>query len=345
MMRTSTINIDKVAFPSRSREAFIAFTGWHKQNPYTITPHEFKSLGEDLGKEMRVLLANTRFQKSDGAKILRHWESVANGDPSSTLLIENFPSDPADKLRASPTAASYGYTEECIGKQGYIAEYALLAANTLSGQIILRTPGAHDGLPFHHLAPKKGMEDVQSGVGARRFPWHTEDAWMPDNDMYVSLLCIRNTTTPTLIASENDVYNQLKNSLTSVELKKLEEPVFGFSSLYAVDSVIPFVTTKPIIIRDTNDQITKMNINCNTEKMFAADPDDKLTQAIVGKVIRSLNTLDRGVILTPNDCLSFDNRITLHTRSEIPPQDLQSGKERHLIRTQGIPEPIIIPEL
>lgn len=332
MCPTRLIEISSATFPETAKNAFMRYARDCRVNPY----NEIKIIQLEAAENMiSCLKSSLRFNKKDCGKILDFLGGIRENRPLPAFLIHNFPSDPPEKIRSTPTGLDFGPEPDKIGKDGYIAEIAMLAANTISGTTPSITEGIHGSYPFHHLSPRLGLEKTPNGLGTITLPWHTEDTWMPDNDMHISLFCIKNKKTPTLLVSAQDVYNAMNRVLDKKEMDTLEDERFLFISAPSPDSKAEQKFRVKPIVKIHEGKITEMNIYANADKMKAADPEDREAQIIVGKMIDILQSFDQGAILSPNDFLSIHNLQNVHARGQIHPEDLQSENQRHIIRTQA----------
>lgn len=326
------VDVASAVFPDEPHTRFVKYAQSCTKNPYT----NMLDIRLEAAKEMFTALKADRINP-DSKRILDYFRRVAENDkPPSAFLIHHFPSDPKDKLLETPRKLEYGFTPEHIGKDGTVAETAILAANTLSGYVPRITERQHGGMPFHHICVRDGRESIPSGTGASHFPWHTEEQWYPDSDMQLTLLCIKNKGTATFSISLEELLEHFERELTSAQMDMLEESRFRFFSGF-YDGEDEYWRDGPILVRKDG-QPAAICIDGNPDSMKVADPDDKDAQELVDKIIGILEGLKQGVILKPGQILFPDNLRNPHT-GDIPGRD--DLYYRHLIRTQTRRDPTL----
>ena len=335
-------DIKTLLFPASVKEVFTHYVAQHCGNasPY----QDFESKRYALAYKMHELLSLTASldsQEGKEAKAILDFITAFREGKEPVALIKNFPVD-SDLLTSPSQTTDYTViNEETLGKKGFLTEWSLTAINTLTGYIPACTEEIQQGMPFHRVVPQKGKESYASSLGVADFPWHTEATYRQDNDMGVFLVGLRNSNTPTILMTIDEVEALFTKTFSKEELALLEKPVFIFQSGVALNTGA-MEHTRAMLTRDATGHYSEMQINTNKEKVFinkiAAkryNLDSNAVETLLHKVQDLLENNKQGVILEHGDLLIFNNRKVIHSRTTVALEDQVAGLERYLMRTQS----------
>ncbi len=242
-----------------------------------------------------------------------------NGNDEGVLLLKNLPQDKNIDTIPTPETNSV--------KKTYISELFLAIIGARLGHLFGYRQIAN-GMLFHNIVPKRGMEKEQSYAGSKvELMFHTEQHFHPYSPDYILLYCLRSESdTETFFASIRNFDTLLdKNSR-----KLLFEPIYKTG----IDHVFGNSETEqgngplmPVLYGHHKDPYLRYDIDLMIGTTSEARSALKSLQIAIKQVKKS-------VCLQAGDLLIIDNRRTLHGRSPFTPKF--DGKDRWLQRTKVI---------
>jgi L-asparagine oxygenase len=224
-------------------------------------------------------------------------------------------SDPvADKHRLKKTFVA----------EGFLGLYAVLTRTEIIGHL-----SVNNGDMFHDIYPKEAMFDTQSQktLGTLRFHRDFTNHFVcPD---FVNTLTLRDTP-------ENEVYSTFTitrhamEELTDSDLEILSQPRFytPFDDVSTTSSAVELGRAKdhPVLLEQQGAKVFEGR---------TVGLDDE-AQSVLDRFIAALHARKQLRVSRPGDSVTFSNHHVLHGREVREIRDVESLKQRWLLKTHNV---------
>lgn len=208
--------------------------------------------------------------------------------------------------------------------EGFLTLYAVLTGTEMIGHL-----SVNDGDFFHDIYPKESMFDTQSQKTLKTLKFHrdfTNHFVCPD---FVNTLTLRDTP-------QNEVYSTFTitrhavEQLSDRELELLSSPRFytPFDDVSTTDNKVKLGRAKdhPVLIEGQG------------AKVFEGRTSglDAEAQAALDKFVAALHQCKQVRVSRPGDSVTFSNHHVIHGREVHEIRDIESLKQRWLLKTHNV---------
>lgn len=224
---------------------------------------------------------------------------------------------------ADPVAEKYRLKRTFVA-EGFLALYALLTGTEIIGHL-----SVNDGDFFHDIYPKESMFGTQSQKTLKTLRFHrdfTNHFVCPD---FVNTLTLRDTP-------QNEVYStftitkQALQDLSDHDLEVLSSSRFytPFDDVSTTNSQVKLGRAKdhPVLIEEQGAKV----FEGRTEGL------DEEAQSVLDRFIEALHRNKQVRISVPGDSVTFSNHHVIHGREVVEIKDLDSLKQRWLLKTHNV---------
>ncbi len=167
------------------------------------------------------------------------------------------------------------------------------------------------------IFPIEADGQLQAGSNKTFLEWHIEDGFHQASADWVSLLCLRGDP-----AVETHIFPASAVTLPEAQMEQLYQPQYLLRSDFTFDGANRCARQVAVLSRHRSPEIV-------FDPAFMTSPTPE-AQAALDALHALVNREKRSLVLAPGDLLLFDNRRTVHARSEYAPR--YDGSDRWLLR-------------
>ncbi|SES33188.1 hypothetical protein [Lentzea albida] len=239
------------------------------------------------------------------------------------VVIGNAPIDPELPRfgTENPVHDKYQLKKTWVA-EGFLGMYALLTGTEMIGHL-----SVNDGDFFHDIYPKESMFDTQSQKTLKTLKFHrdfTNHFVCPD---FVNTLTLRDTP-------ENEVYSTFTVTRHAVEeLSDRDVEILSQERFYT-----PFddVSTTSMELGRAKDH--PVLIEGQGAKVFEGRTEglDEEAQGALDRFLAALHKRKQVRISRPGDSVTFSNHHVIHGREVHEIRDIESLKQRWLLKTHNV---------
>jgi L-asparagine oxygenase len=284
-------------------------------HPYRDFDIFMKSLGELRGDSRLP----ARFEDFCESSMLRDFSR------EPFVVVGNAPIDPhLPRFEANDPVADKYRLKSTFVSEAFLGLYAILTGTEIIGHL-----SVNHGDFFHDIYPKESMYDTQSQKTLKTLRFHRDFAnhfVCPD---FVTTLTLRDTP-------ENEVYStftvtaEAVRDLTERELELLSQPRFH----------TPY---DDVSLADARVRLGRANdhavlVDGNDAKVFEGRTvaHDEEAQAALDRFLAALHNRKLYRISRPGDSVMFSNHHVIHGREVNRIRDIDSLKQRWLMKTHNV---------
>ncbi|MET8680905.1 hypothetical protein ABZW18_25815 [Streptomyces sp. NPDC004647] len=284
-------------------------------HPYT----KFDTFMEELARLRGDSRLPTRFLDFCEASMLRDFAEepfVVIGNAPIDVHLPRFSS-------TDPVGEKYRLKNTFVA-EGFLGLYAILTGTEIIGHL-----SVNKGDFFHDIYPKESMYDTQSQKTLKTLRFHrdfTNHFVCPD---FVNTLTLRDTP-------QNEVYSTFTvtkhamQELSDRELEVLSSPRFytPFDDVSTTNSKVKLGRAKdhPVLIEEQGAKV----FEGRTKGL------DEEAKSVLARFIEALHRNKRVRISRPGDSVTFSNHHVIHGREVHKITDLDSLKQRWLLKTHNV---------
>lgn len=289
---------------------------------YEVTAHPYRDF-DDFMNELARLRGDSRLP----ARFVDFCEMSMLRDFSEEpfVVIGNAPIDHDLPLfSASDPVGDKRQMKQTFVAEGFLGLYAILTGTEIIGHL-----SVNDGDFFHDIYPKESMFDTQSQKTLKTLRFHrdfTNHFVCPD---FVNTLTLRDTPA-------NEVYStftitkQAVQDMTDQEVEILSSVRFytPYDDVSTTESKVKLGRAKdhPILLEGQGAKIFEGR---------TVGLDDE-SQAVLDRFVAALHRNKQVRVSKPGDSVTFSNHHVIHGREVRKINDLDSLKQRWLLKTHNV---------
>jgi L-asparagine oxygenase len=289
---------------------------------YEVAAHPYRDFAAfiaDLGLLQGDRRMPTRFVEFCEASVLRDFSS------KPFVVIGNAPIDrDLPRFGSGDPVAEKRRLKKTFVAEGFLGLYAIL-----TGTEVIAHLSVNEGDFFHDIYPKESMFDTQSQKTLKTLRFHrdfTNHFVCPD---FVNTLTLRDSV-------ENEVYSTFTvtkhavDDLSDADLQTLSSPRFytPFDDVSTTNTNVKLGRAKdhPVLLGEQGAKIFE-------GRTVGLDEE---AQAALDRFVAALHSNKQVRVSRPGDSVTFSNHHVIHGREVRRINDMESLKQRWLLKTHNV---------